>query len=954
MAMQVIENEDGSATVIDGEEAVERTPEFQENLADVLEPTYLRQLATRLKEAVDRDVQDRKKRDDQYAEGIRRTGLGNDAPGGAEFEGSSKAVHPMLAKGSVDFASKAIKELFPASGPCKTQIIGEQTEEKVDRAERKKKYINWQCTTKIKEYRAELERLLSQVPLGGAQYKRWWYDKTLKRPRTETVFIDNVFIPYGQADFYTSPRVAFRQYINRLTYEERVRQELYIDSEPARNPGLTGMDDQSSATTASDKVEGVDETNAMVYNDDGLRLIWQIELTHEEPDDELVEEGRAAPYIIHLDAATSTILGYFRNWKEDDDTFEKLDWMSEWSFIPWRGGPAIGLAHLIGSLAGAATGALRAILDNAHIQNFPGAVALDGSRVAGENKQVSPTEITLLKAPAGVDDIRKVMMPFPFNGPSTVLFQVMEWLSQQAEGVVATASEKIADASNNLPVGTAMALIEGGSVNFSAVHARLHASLKKDLEILHRINSEHMDDEETVEALGELIVYRSDFEGPVDVIPVSDPNIFSESQRYAQLQAIISLKNDPAFAQFFKPDQLLARALKLLNVPDVEGIANLPKEMKRLSPLDENYASAMDERELKVYPEQDDLAHLKSHIQFATSPMFGANPLIAAGAVTKLLQHCKEHLMALYKKHTKAATDQFIEQARMMGMPPLEEEEAQLYGASFTDQLLAELLGPMVMPGLQQMQQMASQIAQSAAPKPDANIALQVEAQKEIEMKKLEFQSKKETDANQLKGMIEMSIGQREQADRESTERLAHLATSVDLIKTEQQSGATMMLAQFKAQHETQLTVLKEVLANALAEVQQAVQSVEDGVAATAQPDTNGLAEKLITPLLGQLQQTLSESIVGMSTSSPMAQAVMGLAQQQQNFESILNDQRQSTAQAFSVLAEALSSMQKQASQPYESEIYVGPDGVKRARRVPAGQTPQLPPQAQPPQQPLA
>jgi hypothetical protein len=948
---EVIENDDGTATVVEKGETEVELGDFDQNLAEVFERGYLSMLGTKLKEMVDKDIQDRKKRDDQYAEGIRRTGLGNDAPGGAEFEGSSKAVHPMLAKGSVDFASRAIKELFPAGGPCKTQIIGEQTEEKVDRAERKKKYMNWQCTTQIKENRAELERLLSQVPLGGAQYKRWWWDKELKRPRTETIFIDDVFTPYGQADFYTSPRVAYRMYISQDEYEKRIRTGLYFDDEErAKNPGFISTSDLSKARVASDKVEGVDETNALVYNEDGLRLVWQIEINMDEENDDTVD--RPAPYIIHLDDSTSTILGFFRNWKEEDDKLEKIIWMSEWSFIPWRGGPAIGLAHLIGSLAGASTGALRAILDTAHIQNFPGAVKLAGARGAGESKSVSPTEISEIDAPAGVDDIRKLIMPFPFNGPSTVLFQVMEWLTQQGEAVVATASEKIADASNNMPVGTALALIEHGSTNFSAVHARLHAALKIDLSIQHRLNAENMDDEITVEELGELVVKREDFQGPMDIIPVSDPNIFSEAQRYAQLQAIIQLKNDPAFSQYFKPDQLLARALKLLNIPDIEGIANLPKETKRMSPLEENYAISMQERPLKVYPDQDDLAHLKSHIQFATSPMFGANPLIASAVMAGLLQHCKEHLMALYKKHSRAATDQFIYEARMRRIP-MTQDEAEIYGGAFADKMLAELLSPMIMPGLEQMQKIVGEIAQSQAPKPDPTVMAQVEATKEVEFKKLETQERIKGQEINLKGMIEQSIGAREQADRESTEKLANLATSVEMIRDQQNNGSKQMLAEFQAAHNTQLTVLKAVLEQALGAMQQqadqaAKNSEGKGETKILLPGFgDDLATQLITPLLGSVQKTLADAITGMtSQSSPMANAIIGLAEQQRNFEMLLQQQASSTRQAFGVLANGLTQLSQQSQQQYEAEMYVGPDGVKRARRVPVQpQQPQLPPQ---------
>jgi hypothetical protein len=946
---EVVENADGSADVMEPEEE-ERESSFDENLAEVFDKSYLLTLGTELKDIIDRDVEDRQKRDKQYEDGIRRTGLGKDAPGGADFEGASTAVHPMLAKGSVDFASRVVKELLPATGPCKTMIVGEQTQEKVDKAERKRKYMNWQCTTQIEEYRAELERVLSQVPLGGAQYKRWWWDDELRRPRTEAVFIDDVFMPYGSSDFYTAPRIAYRQLITQQEYERRVRNGLYIETPEADNPSSIITADLSKSRAASDKVEGVDDSNALVYNEDGLRLMWQVEILHDEEEDDAVD--RPAPYIIHIDDSSKMIVGYFRNWREEDDRFRKKHWMTEWPFIPWRGGPAIGLAHLIGSLAGASTGALRAILDSAHISTFPGAVKLKGGRTAGESIQVSPTEIKEIDAPAGVDDIRKLIMPFPFPGPSAVLFQIMEWLTQQAEMVVATASEKIADAGNNMPVGTALALIEQGSTNFSAVHTRLHGAMKRDLEILHRLNAEHMEDQETIEDLGELVVGREDFQGPMDIIPVSDPNIFSETQRYAQLQAVMQLKNDPGFAPYFKQDALLARALKLLNVPDVDGIADLPKETKRMTPLEENYSLGMQERPLKVYPEQDDLVHLKSHVQFATSPMFGANPLMASGVMAPMLQHCKEHIMALYKKHTKAATEQFKVEARARGIP-MEDDQAELYGASFTEQLLSQLLGDMVMPGLEMMQKTVTEIANGSAPKPDPNIALQAETQKTIEQAKIASSEKMKGAELNWKKELEALTSKQDEMDRQAQERLAQLSTSVELILQRQEAGAAQAQAEFQAQHDTQITVLKSVLDAAMAGMQQTQQDTASNAKKTnvIMPSGVNIAEDLLMPLMGQLSTTLEQGIMGInSENSPMYSAVQGLAQQQQMFAQGLQAQQEQMTKAFAIVAQALTHLNNQTGQQYEAELYVDPaTGQKRARRVPVQPAaPAGPPQAGP------
>ena len=964
-------NEDGSADVDFGEEGEEpaESEEFTENLADnFLDEQTLSDLGSMYMDYIEIDIETRKKRDKQYAEGIKRTGLGGEAPGGADFDGSSKVVHPMLAQGCIDFASRAIKELMPATGPCKTQIIGEQNDEKVDRAERKKTYMNWQVTTQIEEYRAELERLLSQVPLAGAQYKRWWWDQEQMRPRTEAIYLDDVFMPYGHADFYTCPRISYRERIGPEEFDRRTRTGVYRDI----NVGSAGlsMSDDSASRKATDAVEGATD-NGGIYDQDGLRTVWTVEVNTDCTQDS-VSDDRVVPYILHLDDSSGKVLGMFRNWKETDDRFRKKHWVTEWAFIPWRGGPALGLTHIIGSLSAAATGAMRALLDSAHIANFPGAVKLKGGRTAGQSVSVNATEIAELDAPAGVDDIRKLVMAFPFAGPSPVLIQMLELLGQQAQAVVSVASEKIAEGGADMPMGTALALIEHGSANFSAIHARLHASMKRDLAILHRLNGDFMDDEDTVEDLGDLVVHRADFQGPMDIIPVSDPNIFSEAQRYAQIQAIQQLRADPQMAALFKPERLLMRALKLMNVSDIEDITNLPKDEARLNPTDENYTLAKGDRPLKVYEEQDDLHHLMVHVHFATSPMFGANMLIAPSFIPPMLDHCKDHLLALYRKHTKAASQTIMEVVRAQTGETPKQSDCDQKGQALVDQQLATLLSPMVMPALQAMQQQAQQISQMGAPQADPSIALQ--EQTKTALKKMEL------DAAQAKYTIE---AQSDAADRDSTEKLAKLATTIDLMKDEQNHSAAQLRDQFKAQTDKQMVVLTQMLAGFVAQLTASATAATESaaaateavattaadkaagkVAAAAKPTTstqvimpNGMdLSQIMAPLTGSLQQTLSDALTSMDVSQgPLADALAALQSQQSNFKDILAGESETNRTAFASLAQGLQTLAQSSAQGHEAEIYIGPDGKKRARRVPAQpQQPQgqLPPPQQPQPQP--
>lgn len=896
----VEEQDDGSAIVSFPEEDDEmhESPDFGANLAKILNSSTLGAIGLDQSELIESDRKSREPRDKQQADGIKRTGLGAEAPGGASFDGATKAVHPMLAKGCVDFASRAIKELFPSTGPCKTQIIGEADDAKVDKAERKKQYMNWQLTTRIQEQRAELERLLSQLPLGGSQYKRWWWDAALGRPRTETVYIDDVFTPYGQADFYTSPRVTHRQWVSRSEYEARIDSGLYRDI--GVSPSFN-MDDQSASGKASDKIEGVEEDTA--YNDEGLREIYlsYVDLAIEEDD---LAQGRNAPYVLHIDADSQQVLGLYRNWKESDEQFAKKHWMVEYTFIPWRGGPGVGLFHLIGSLSIGGTGALRALLDSAHIQNFPGGLKLKGGRTAGQSIQVNATELAEIDAPAGVDDIRKMVMPFPFAGPSPVLFNLLEWLTQQAEGVISTASEAISQAGADMPVGTALALIEHGSVNFSAIHARCHASFKKELEILHRLDAENMTDEETVEELGSLVVSRQDFQGPLDIIPVSDPNIFSEAQRYAQLQAVMQLAANPAFTPYFKADRLLQRSLRLLQIQSTDEIANLPKDPKRLGALDENYLVCSDEPSpIKVYAEQDDVAHMETHLHFLVSPIFGANPLIGPQAFGALMGHIKDHLMHFYKKHTKGAADAMEMMAPSMGTT-ITRAQAEAKGSAFADQIMAQLLGPMVMPAMQQAQQLATQFM----PKPpvDPTVQAQIAGQQAIAKMNNDAAAAVAAANAQAKAGSEQVAFAYSAAEAEK-ERAAKLANS------EQERSFKQWQEQFKQDANDRATAMATAIENQALESQKmltqfnaAQQAARDADAAAAQMQRDQFAAEA-EARMAVLQSALQQHAAQFAQSQPDVGAIIA---------PIIADMQSGTAAVLAELSRGLAGVHAASAAP--------------------------------------
>ena len=631
----VIDMPDGGAIVRVDDSPSIGDSEFYDNLAETMPESELAAIGSELSDLVEKDKESRKKRDEQYEEGIRRTGLGDDAPGGANFVGASKVVHPMLTEACVDFSSRVIKEIFPPGGPAKEKVIGKMTRQKYEKAQRLTNFMNWQMTKQMPDFRAELEQMATQMPLGGVQYLKITWDAKRKRPNPTFVSVDDVYLPYAATNFYTAERKTHVQYITRLEYQRRVQSGMYRDVDLV---DASLIPDQSKAEQANDKIEG---RSGGSYNPDGLRTIFEVACFYEVEDEIL-------PYIITIDKSTKQVLAIYRNWEEEDDQQEEMIWMVEFPFLPWRGAYPIGLTHMIGGLSAAATGALRALLDAGHINNFPGLLKLKGGS-GGQTDRIDPTEVHEIEGSFGQDDIRKVMMPMPFNPPSQVLFTLLGFLVDSAKGVVRTTFEDLADTNNNVPVGTTLARMEQGMVVFSSIHARVHSAMARLLDVLYRINRMYMDEQDIIDETGELLAYRKDFEGPLDVIPISDPNIYSETQRFAQVQAV--MQRSDTHPQLYDLRKVEEMFLKQLKIPDGDSLLIPKPEVQEMNAVNENLAATM-ARPVAAYPEQDHLAHLQAHLDFLQSPVLGHSRIAAPTAMPILLDHIREHMVLWYVSHS--------------------------------------------------------------------------------------------------------------------------------------------------------------------------------------------------------------------------------------------------------------------------------------------------------------
>jgi len=724
---EVIELEDGSVVVNYKEkQSPRKNPQFYENLAEVFDESTLQSLATEYLDLIDADKESRSQRDKQYEEGLRRTGLGKDAPGGATFDGASKVVHPVMAEACVDFAASTAKELLPPDGLVKSNIKGEADRVKEETADRKVNFLNWQLTEQVPEYRDEMEQLLTQLPLGGSQFLKWRWDEEQKRPICEWVAIDNILLPYSSTNFYTSQRVTEVQDITEDTFLQRIDAGIYVDIDSVYSSDAP-LNDQTRSEKANDKIEGKDMPSK---NIDGLRRVYEITCFMRLDEDDQTE-GLRAPYILMIDETTSTVLGLYRNWEANDEKFEKLDWYVEFKFIPWRGAYAIGLPHLIGGLSAALTGALRALLDAAHINNSQTLLKLKGGRIGGQSDRIEPTQVVEIEGAPGVDDVRKIAMPMPFNQPSSVLFNLLGWLTDAAKGVVTTAEEKIGEANNNMPVGTAQALIEQGAKVFSSIHARLHRSQAKSLAIISRINHwylEQMDNQS-----GEAVEVR-DFSYNNDVRPVSDPNIFSETQRLAQNQAILQMAAS-APPGMFDVRAAYRRVLLQLKIPNIDEILPNPLGAKESNPALENVAMTMG-RPAAAYPDQDHISHIKIHLEYAANPAYGANPVIGPTFAPNALEHIKQHLTLHYLQSMRAYVAQASggrDALELHQEKPLDLESQQ--ALALASQMVGQDSKMTMQPFVEQIQQLAqkvqqakeAQLQQAASADPTAQVILKTQ-----------------------------------------------------------------------------------------------------------------------------------------------------------------------------------------------------------------------------------
>jgi len=640
----------GDGEVLIGDPALDSTEEdvseFDQNLAEIIETRQLDRKASELIGYYESDKSARSEWENRYKQGLKTL----DPDGGLEeseeeraSRGLSTVVHPMIAEAAAQFNARAITELYPSGGPVKTTIIGEPNEETEEQARRVREFMNYQITQQMPEYFPELDQMLFQLPLVGQTFKKVWWDPNLDRQCSQFVKAEDFVVAPESKDLYTSPRYTQVIRMPRNDFNKYVQAGWYNTTE------YSGGDIDPSGSVTED-IEGVNP-----YQDDQQDEVMTLLEMHVydifsgidgiSKDDKKDDNNSivAFPYVITIDYDSQKVVSVRRNWFEDDEKKLRRDWFVSYKFLPGVGFYGFGLYHLIGGLGKAATGALRALLDSAAFSNMQGGFKLKG-RVSGGEINISPGEFVDLDST--VDDVNKAIMPLPFKEPSSALFNLLGFIVDAGRRFASTSDMNVGDVNPNAPVGSTVALIEQGSKSFSAIHKRLHYSQGQEFKMLAKLNALYLPESFKFAIAGASeIVYAADFNERIDIVPVSDPNIFSTAQRIAQAQAILQMAQSAP--QLHDMYQAYKRMYEAIRVPGIDEILKKPEEAVRLDPIDENL-SVMYGKPIKAFPEQEHDAHIAVHMQFLQDPSLAGNP----GARTLqpvLVAHIAEHIALLYR-----------------------------------------------------------------------------------------------------------------------------------------------------------------------------------------------------------------------------------------------------------------------------------------------------------------
>ena len=714
-----------------GEPSVE---DFDANLAEYLPEGEIASMASELAGDIDNDKNSRKEWEKAYVTGLKLLGLQIEERT-EPWDGASGVFHPMITEAVVRFQSETITETFPAMGPVRTKIVGKETPEKKEAATRVQEDMNFQLTEVMQEFRPEHERMLWSLPATGSAFKKVYFDPNIGRQTSVFIPAEDIILPYGTSDIQSCYRVT---HVMRKTENEikKLQQAGFY-----RDVDIGSPDKHiDEINKAKDKETGFADLNDERYTlcESHVDLVLKGDPLAEK-DDEGEATGIALPYVVTFIRGTNTVLAIRRNWKEDDDLHLKRQHFVHYQYIPGFGAYGFGLFHLIGGFANSATSLMRQLIDAGTLSNLPGGLKSRGLRIKGDDTPIAPGEWRDVDVGSGA--IRDNILPLPYKDPSATLYNLLNTVVEEGRRFAATADMKISDMGANAPVGSTLALLERQLKVMTAVQARVHFTLKQELQLLAAIIRDYTDDEYTYEPDGEEgpRAKRGDYRH-VDILPVSDPNAATLSQRVVQYQAVIQLAQSAP--DIYDLPKLHRGMLEVLGIKNADKLVPLEEDQKPTDPVSENQ-NVLKGKPLKAFQYQDHQAHIKVHMAAMQDPivmqLVGQNPRAP---------QIQAAMMAHIAEHTGFAYRQKIEQQLGMPLPP--------EGEQLPPQIELALSGMMAQAAQQVLQQSQAQAAQQQAQQQAQDPVVQMQQQElaikqgELALKEKKVQIDAATKADEL------------------------------------------------------------------------------------------------------------------------------------------------------------------------------------------------------------
>ena len=693
--------EDGGAEIdFDPQaEAMQGAEQHDANLVDFLEDSTVAEISSELLAEFDECDSSREEWERTYKQGLELLGFKYEDRN-EPFQGASGATHPVLAEAVTQFQALAYKELLPAGGPVRTQVMGLETSEKVAQAARVKDFMNYQLMVNMKEYEPEFDQMLFNLPLSGSTFKKIYYDAILQRSVSKFVPAEDLYVPYTATSLDDTETIIHRV---KMTYNEILTHQLAGIYSAEANISDTGSYSPSEVQEGKNKLDGTEPNKNDIYSILECHVNLEIEGFEDINPETEESTGMKFPYIVTLEEDTGEVLAIKRNWKVNDQLKKRQDYFVHFKFLPGLGFYGFGLIHMIGGLSRTATAALRQLLDAGTLSNLPAGFKMRGIRVRDEAQPLQPGEFRDVDAPGG--NLRDAFMPLPFKGPDATLLQLMGAVVEAGQRFASIADMQVGDGNQGAAVGTTVALLERGSRVMSAIHKRLYAAMKCEFMLLSENFVTYMPAMYPYDVVGgQNQIFKEDFSPKIDIIPVADPNIFSQTQRIsiAQSEMQIAMTN-PQMHNIYHAYRHMYEAL---GVKDIDQLLPPPPQPTALDPASENIL-ALNGKKFQAFPKQDHQSHMKTHLRFMGTTVIRNNP----AAMGMLQQNCMEHILLMA---TEQVEIEFAEQKQQMEQI-MQQVQPMIEQAQQNPQMQQQLQQD---PQMQQIQQQ------------ETNLQMQMEARK--------------------------------------------------------------------------------------------------------------------------------------------------------------------------------------------------------------------------------